>query len=373
MIEAVFVHLGTEIPRHLISNLRLIRSNFPEIKINLVLNNALAIPKPDIANFEIQVLQIPEASEKLLVDLAPDPKFRNGFWKFTLERLFILEKFHSLRSEKKLLHIESDIFLFPNFPFNKFESLNKVSWLKVSPNRDVAALVYLPTSADTSKFVTRMVDQLKLGNWRDDMEMLSLIMKDYPNDYAYLPSLDPNHTILKSPLVDSSELEKQLTSNFEVFGGVFDGVHLGIWLSGWDPRNSYGVTRIRDSSLITTANGLLNPENVDFAFDNEQFLRYTSESESTKIYSLHIHSKSLRIFSDSWQSEFQKLTNPNLGQKKILKFELRILLQLIKESWSHKTLIAFIVHSNRITRGILKVFRALKLYSLKNRERKRTR
>ena len=356
MIEVVFVHLGKEIPKHLVANIKIIKSNFKNLKIHLILDNELAIPKEEISFVKIHLLRVPELETRTLFELAPDPNFRNGFWKLTLERLFILGEFHKIYPETKFIHIESDVFLFPNFPLSKFEILERISWLKVSPTRDVAALVFFPNLTETLTFLKRMMDELRLGNWRDDMEMLSFLMTNFPNDYSYLPTLNPDHLELGSEEIKTKEIEKQLISNFEIFQGIFDGVHLGIWLAGWDPRNSYGITRIRDLSLISNAKGLLKPTNVEFLFDTDGSLKYFSNHKSTPVYSLHIHSKSLKIFSQDWKSEFERLINQPSKNDKFLEFNPRIFLSLLNESRRNRTLLAFILYSNKYSKRILQIF-----------------
>ncbi len=370
MLEAVFVHLGEKLPEHLIANLQIVKSNFPTLKLHLVLNNSLALRGREIPHVEIHVLKVSEEIEKILSELSPDPKFRSGFWRLTLERLFILEKFHELKGNLRLLHIESDVFLFPNFPIQRFEALEEVSWLKVSSSRDAAALVYLPTPAQTSRVVSRMIEELKLGKWLDDMEMLSTIMKKYPDEYRYLPGLNPSHKELQSPTFDSSHIEKELTSNFQVFEGIFDAAHLGIWLTGWDPRNSYGFTRVRDSTRISDTTGLLKPENVNFHFDELNCLKYVNGSKSTDIYSLHIHSKSMKIFSTEWACEFERLVNGNLRYRKIVDFSPKTLIELLIMNNQNGTLTRYIMNSNQTSRRISSIIRTI-LHSLTNRRNER--
>ena len=370
MLEAVFVHLGEKLPEHLIANLHVIKSNLPSLKLHLVLDNSLALRGREIPHVEIHVLKVSEEIDKILSEMSPDQKFRKGFWRLTLERLFILEKFHESKKNLKVLHIESDVFLFPNFPIQKFEALEEVSWLKVSSSRDAAALVYLPTPAQTSRLVSRMIEELKLGKWLDDMEMLSTIMKKYPDEYRYLPGLNPSHKELQSSIFDSSHIAKHLTSNFQVFEGIFDAAHLGIWLTGWDPRNSYGFTRVKDSTRISDTTSLLKPENVNFRFDEFNCLKYVNGSKSTDVFSLHIHSKSMKIFSTEWAREFERLVNGNFRNRKIVDFSTKTLIELLIMNSKNGTLIRYIMNSNRATKKFASIIRTI-LNSQTNRRNER--
>jgi hypothetical protein len=352
MVDAVFVHLGQEVPKHLISNLRIVQTNFPQQKIHLIVNTLPSDKILDLPGVEVHVLKVSDEIDNILNELAPDKKFRKGFWRLTLERLLILEKFHKSRPDAKILHIESDIFLFPNFPFDKFDSLKKISWIKVSSTRDVAAIVYLPNSTETTTFISRMVNALRSSGWLDDMEMLSTLMNEFGTEYEYLPSLNPTQMELKSNSHSSEKTNKQLTSNFELFDGIFDGAQLGIWLTGWDPRNSYGFTRVRDESHISDASGFLNPKKVTFFFDDYNCLHYLVEGRSTNVYTLHIHSKSLKIFSEGWAHQFKRLVNKNFGSTKVFEINFKMLIQLLVMNGRNGTLLRYILNSNRITQSV---------------------
>ena len=49
--------------------------------------------------------------------------FRQGFWFSTTSRFFALEAFSRENKNAKILQIESDVWLSPNFPFSKFENI----------------------------------------------------------------------------------------------------------------------------------------------------------------------------------------------------------------------------------------------------------
>jgi hypothetical protein len=351
MVEALFVHLGEEVPKHLISNLGIVQANFPQQKIHLIVNTPPSDKVLDLPRVEVHVLEVSDEINSILNELAPDKKFREGFWRLTLERLLILEKFHKSMPDTKFLHIESDIFLFPNFPFDKFDSLKKISWIKVSSTRDVAAIVYLPNSMETTTFIKRMVNVLISRGWLDDMEMLSTLMNEFGTEYEYLPSLNPSQMELKSSSHSSKKTNRQLTSNFELFDGIFDGAQLGIWLTGWDPRNSYGFTRVRDESHISDASGFLNPKNVTFLLDDSNCLHYFSEGRGTNVYMLHIHSKSLKFFSEGWAHQFKRLINKNFESTKVVDFNFKMLIQLLVMNRRNGTLLRYILNSSRITKS----------------------
>jgi len=365
MLEIVFVHLGAQLPQHLIRNLQIIRYNFPDLRIHLLVNQEFDLTHLRFLQIETHNIRIDKQIQDLLITLSPDPKFRDGFWRLSLERLFTLVQFHELNPHKKFLHVESDIFIFPNFPISEFERINKPAWLKVSHKRDVAALVYLPSALSTKKLGLLMKEELEKGIWIDDMAMLSVLMDAHPEEFEYLPGISPTNLSLSSNLL-TDELRLKVCKNYEVFDGIFDGVHLGVWLAGWDPRNSYGVTRFKDSSLIENAHGLIDPERVTFKYEAKEFLTYGNNEIRTKIYCLHIHSKSLKIFGGNWNQEISRLVTLSQGSESYNEFNFPILLKLLRSNVRNKTIIPFLLQSTSATRHVLTIARQIRVKFMGN-------
>jgi len=360
MLEMVFVHLGAQLPQHLIRNLQIIRTNFPDLRIHLLVNQEYDLTHLRFLHVETHKIGIDKQIQDLLIKLSPDPKFRDGFWRLSLERLFTLIQFHESNPHRKFLHIESDVFIFPNFPIAEFERINKPAWLKVSHKRDVAAIVYLPRSQSTKKLGLLMKEELEKGFWIDDMAMLSVLMDAHPEEFEYLPGISPTNLSIGSNRL-TEELRLKVCKNYELFDGIFDGAHLGVWLAGWDPRNSYGVTRFKDPALIENAYGLINPERVKFNYEAGEFLTYGTNGIRTRIYCLHIHSKSLKIFSKNWDKEMNRLVTLSQGSESYNEFSLSILLNLLKTNVRNKTIIPFLLQSTSATRHVLKIARLIRV------------
>jgi len=360
MLEMVFVHLGAQLPQHLIGNLQIIRTNFPDLRIHLLVNQEHDLTHLRFLHVETHNIRIDKEIQDLLIKLSPDPKFRDGFWRLSLERLFTLVQFHDANPRRKFLHVESDVFIFPNFPIAEFERINKPAWIKVSHKRDVAAIVYLPSSHSTKKLGLLMKEELEKGFWIDDMAMLSVLMDANPEEFEYLPGINPSDLSLSSNRL-TEELRLKICKNYEQFNGIFDGVHLGVWLAGWDPRNSYGVTRFKDSTLIENAYGLINPERVKFNYEAREFLTYGTNGSHTRIFCLHIHSKSLKIFSENWDKEMNRLVTLSQSSESYNEFSLSILLKLLRSNVRNRTIIPFLLQSTSATRQVLKIARQIRV------------
>jgi hypothetical protein len=196
-----------------------------------------------------------------------DEKFRQGFWRFSLERLFALTAHHDLYPNDSLLHIESDILLLSNFPFDSFQSITTPAWLKFDKTRDLATILYLPDISKSQWFTEKMVQEVKNCNEINDMQLLNLISSKYPSEITILPSSPNTTTSLLNDNDFLEEKEKQLLStNFYKFEGIFDPAALGIWLTGSDPRNNFGVTRRFDIKRLLEGKTYIDPSKVFFEY-----------------------------------------------------------------------------------------------------------
>jgi len=113
----VFIHLGSKIPKYLLRNLERTQNLFPDYKIVLITN------KPNFSLESIFTYTFEENSRteilfsKIEKNLNMD--FRKGYWKFTLQRIFALASYQNSYRDESVLHVESDVILLPNFPFDK--------------------------------------------------------------------------------------------------------------------------------------------------------------------------------------------------------------------------------------------------------------
>jgi hypothetical protein len=81
-----------------------------------------------------------------------------------------------------------------------------------------------------------------------------------------------------------------LSKNLEYFGGIFDASSMGIYFTGEDPRNANGYIR-----LFAKLDHPIPVHKYVFAFNNLTLFA-TYNEVAAKVFSLHIHSKDLRLF-----------------------------------------------------------------------------
>ena len=337
-IEIVFVHLGHMKASHLKSNIALIKATFPEIIINCVMSEN-SVLKAELPFYVNQFIYKPSIeTDNLLNAKIKDSSFRNGFWRYTFERLIAINTVHISRPNSALIHVESDILLLPNFPFSSFKNLNKIHWLPVDSNKDAASLMYFPNARLTNDFINDLHEFLMSNENISDMLALRNLRYNFPSKYCLLPTTNPNF-----PKLENLELEYDIKDCS--FAGIFDAAAIGMWLTGIDPRNGYGFTKYFATEKIIASNLFIDPSSYSIKFSQEQGMFFENQTSKLPIYNLHIHSKSKRIFSHKWETELKYLINYSYRNKPKNKFSTLVLMSLIKDNYLNRTLLEFLYNS----------------------------
>lgn len=272
---ACFVHLGTSIPRHLRENLVRTRRLFPHIEILLITDVPLS--RLDFAGkLGVNVRQPFQRSDFGVQppQLGWDPRFWSGYWQKTFDRLFALQEAFNDNPDRTVIHIESDVLLFPSFPFSNFKNAKKVYWGNVGNDHDVAALLIIPDRNILNDLLERLSRLASSDPTITDMTALNRIVQDGFHDQKYLP------------MAPGDEGDREV--------GLFDGGPWGHYIYGTDPRAHYGF-RIAGRTMSLSR---FIPSEFDFVVMGEQLL-----VNDIPIHSLHVHSKAFFAFSD----DFQKL------------------------------------------------------------------
>ena len=342
-MRLVLVYLGNDIPNYVWSNIKHLLSIQESHDVDLVVsakNQNEIIRDPRLRYFRYEPSH---GIDDLFSKLEIDREFRSGFWRFSLERLIALAMHHEKFPNEDMLHIESDVLLLPNFPFSQFKSLEKISWTRVDLIRDVATLIYIPSVSDSSQFkldILREIDRLMSP---DDMTVLRLIAEKKSNSYGLLPTIPDakSNLVNKGPGI-SDQARELMSDGFLVFGGIFDAARIGIWLTGTDPRNYFGVTRRYFKELSHLETDLIRPDQVIFEIDESGVLSVVDNGLSTQIFNLHIHSKNPDYFSTNYISQLVKDVQKSEQGKVIRHFSSRILTQLLLHNARKGTLIKFL-------------------------------
>lgn len=343
-IEVIFIHLGENLPDHLKLNLIRFKDIFFQISFIVAVdsNESIEWLRSQNINFiDYATLQVNEVDLYELHGL--DKIFRDGFWFKTLKRLFVLCEVAEISSKKIFIHIESDVLLMPNFPWTKFLGLSKLSWPKVDLNQDVASIVVIPNVQQAISLRNLLLLELKKNPKHTDMSILSDISRNYPQLVETLPTSNKEFLELTNPKFREENEIECITSLSDYFEGIFDGLFCGVWLAGTDPKNTYGFTIIHNNKLILNSNSLIHFSDVSFHYSKNTGLRLGTRKAFIELYSLHVHSKNLALFSYSWENELIRLTNwPKL--LKLYKFDLRLFFNLVMLNYQNKTLKSYLLN-----------------------------
>lgn len=355
-LDPVYVSLGQNIPNYLIDAIKRHNSIFPDKVPTIIVSKNIKRLGLKLGNCHIFEYESELETENILRNLSHDKKFRNGFWRYTLERIFALEQFHRVNQDRKLIHIEGDVLLFPNFPWQTFEKINKLSWGGFSKSHDVAALLFSPSSDRTSRLATFIRTLAKEFTDITDMTALFKFREKYPEEVIVLPSWAKK--LQKEKLFIDEDLKALSLENSkrDVFDGIFDPQALGMWLAGIDPRNNYGVTRIHSEEIFDNGISIVNPIEERFSIDNHGNMYFEISKEKLPIFNLHVHSKNRKLFSKQWVFEITRLVELANNRKTLIReFNLHVLISLLNTNYRNGTLAPYLYNHPLIKTTISRI------------------
>jgi len=204
-----------------------------------------------------------------------DTNFRNGFWKLTSQRFFVVYEFMNKYSVENVIHIENDVLIYYNCDellplLNK----NNVYIPFDTYRRNIASIVYIPSA---------IIFKIILDNYNfnvNDMENFAHIKQK--------TSIIQNFPIFKKEYALNDE-QLFVSENSEIFPCIFDAAAIGQYLGGIDPRNKEG-----DTSGFVNETCVIKYDNYKFIFNKKPFI--IINNISFPIFNLHIHSKNLNKF-----------------------------------------------------------------------------
>jgi hypothetical protein len=331
-IKLIFIHLGPEAPKHLWDNISGVRKRFPEVTILLVLNSPDNISKATQKGIEVfKYLATREVDDILESSSSEfDFSFRSGFWRYSLERLFALCAVHEYLGDQKVVHIESDLLMMSNFPWDVFVDLDKMCWLNFNEESDVAAILYSPTLAKTRRFYSHLISQLREDLKLTDMTVLSRIRKAHLQDYQLLPSASPS--IARH---NDAKPDPLIYENYQTFKGYFDPAALGMWNLGQDPRNGFGFAR----RFVSMPEATVNPANIKLQTFKDFTLR--DQYEDT-IFNLHVHSKNRKILRGSNHQNLSRYLYKGLYRNQKYLFSAPLFIELIADYYRRRKILELI-------------------------------
>jgi hypothetical protein len=277
----VFVHLGKNPAPTLIQNAYLAKRNLTTGELVLVTDNP-----EDWKGFPGNVLDyIRDLHRESIIDWLTReyPEYKqigNGYWIYTLERIFALSRvFLDYEMDRRLIHIESDVasFLDEGMINKVFQKYTGVAVPRYSAKEGVASIVTSSSGYVLTETLKRLsVLILEHKNWITDMELLGLGL---------------NSGILQElPTASGGTQSFKMFFQGEELEILFDALSLGQFFGGLDPVHSNG----------RAVSGYLSPhlpfpiEDFKWSlFESEGQVALTIQNHDNKfiLANLHMHSK----------------------------------------------------------------------------------
>ena len=205
--------------------------------------------------------------------------FRGGFWLLSLIRLIVLADY--VKSENSsVLHIESDVVLASDFPFDFFHTIcQQVAFVRVSNTEAIASILYIPSSESARKLREGIYAEFDSNPALTDMTFLSGYSYKFPDEVFELPS-----SVDDAPVTEF----------------IFDGSDYGQYLFGTDPRNLRGVKLLN----FENPNTRIDTGRLIYQFNQtREFIDISDGAVSKRLVNLHIHSKNLRLFEQTTRNK----------------------------------------------------------------------
>ena len=307
-----FVHLGPELPTylgHALFQARLFNTTqniylLAEQKA-LAQANAQELVRSLQCSLKIQIVPIetlPCSPEHKLFEQTSThgTAFRKGFWKFTVERFFVLDDFMQHYAITDLIHLENDTLLYRNVDellpiFRKY--YQGIAAVFINDTHCIPSLVYIRDAIAIKKLTSCLAHQAYTG--KNDMILLAEFGTRYGAHYIdSLPIISRsyiNRHGLKNAKNEHADIPGKYCNHCKAFNSLFDGNALGQYLGGIDPR--IGPPKPR---TYINPESFFNPALLTFEWKKDAYGRKIPfiifEGESYRINNLHIHSKNLQAF-----------------------------------------------------------------------------
>lgn len=292
-------------PKYVFANLRYLRNRFPDYEIVLISDSVKTINS--LKNLEVTTFLCSDyltTTPREYLNEIPDLQFRGGFWFYTIARFFAIEDYLKTRQNNSIIHVESDVLLLGNFPFEKFNSIKGLAFPTVNLNYAAASTLYISDFAAANALSEFSRIKMYSNPAITDMEILGSSSLSELVPVTYLPTAFGGEHHFQDWV--SSFGRETLKSGIEKFEGIFDAMTWGQYLTGEDPRNNYGKKRIYG---IQTHHSLAVDSYRIQYLDGE--VNISCECGTFPLYSLHVHSKDLRLFK---QAEIDSLLNRRVNE-----------------------------------------------------------
>lgn len=287
-VDIVIVHTGNEFPDYIndcISQLKKYEFNIHLIISECLINylnhdDIIVVKAEDYFNDSYNSYEI----------YNHDSSFRDGFWKRTSSRFFLIASYSKINNLSSFFHLENDNLIFSDLTNqrNILDSSNyEMSVVIDSENRCIPSIMWF----SDSNICQELSDYIFRNNTVNDMVNIFNFFKEHTDSVINLPilpnssniSLSSTTGIKYSGFINYSNLYNEMNS-------IFDGAAIGQYLSGIDTRNNP-----RDTIGFINETTIFNVSEFEYIWENNEPYMINGIIK-IKICNLHIHSKDLKKF-----------------------------------------------------------------------------
>jgi len=279
-IDIILVHTGTVFPDYINDCITQLKKY--QFNIHLILSECLF---DHLNHSDIIVVKAEDYFDDFYNSYEihnHDTSFRDGFWKRTSSRFFLISTYSKKNNLLSFFHIENDILMFSDLSSEKSILDNSVYDMAVvvdSERRCIPSVMYFRNS----DIVQRLSMFISTNNTNNDMSNVFNFFSQNRDVVVNLPLL-PNSINLNSGLINYNNLYSEMMS-------IFDDDAIGQYLGGIDTRSNP-----RDTIGFINETTVFDVSIFDYYWVNGEPFAVIDGGEKIKINNLHIHSKDLKKF-----------------------------------------------------------------------------
>lgn len=288
----IFIHLGSEYyPDYIVHAIRQARKWNPSAEIYFI---AEACHASKAAEYPCKFVSLDtiETSAKRAEFCRRsklDMKFRNGFWRYTTERLFVLEDFMNSREIMECIHLENDNMIYFDLEYmlpTLREEYRGIAAPYLGKGEITFGILYVANVNTLSNLNVFLLGMSHTG--QNEMKLGCQFILENRGEADFLP-------VVSNECDVRDEDFHYATAHGSAFRGVFDAAAYGQYLGGIDERNGDGlqIGFVNKTSAFPSDQFEYKPVKFD---DSLMFWSAHRHGNSWPIYVLHVHSKYLEMF-----------------------------------------------------------------------------
>lgn len=288
----IFIHLGSEYyPEYVVHAINQARKWNPTADIYFIAEECHASKAEEYpCKFvSLETIQPSAKREEFCRRSKLDMSFRHGFWRYTTERLFVLEDFMNSYGIIECIHLENDNMIYFDLDYMLLTLREEYSGIAAPylGNGEITfGMLYVANRNTLSNLNVFLLGMSHTG--QNEMQLGCQFILENRGEADFLP-------VVSNECDVRDEDFAYATAHGSAFRGVFDAAAYGQYLGGIDERNGAGlqIGFVNRTSAFPTDQFEYKPVKFD---DSLLFWSAHRHGNSWPIYVLHIHSKYLEMF-----------------------------------------------------------------------------